>query len=377
MKTLILKKKFKDRIAVIGLKGLPAFGGAAAVGENLINHLKEQYDFTVYATASHTEKKVYKNGFHQVIFRALPFKGLNTLYYYIISALHAVVYGNYDLVHLHHRDAAFIILILRLRYKVVLTTHGSFGITDKWKKFNFFFSLQEKYFVKYANIITCVSKNEQRLYTQKYNLKPIYIPNGIHKDSYPADLNERCFGNDGYIFFSAGRIMQTKGCQIMLQALNMIDYKGKILIAGDLEQTSECKKEVLSLSKNLNVDFLGFIKNRHLLSELIKKAKIFIFPSSREAMSMMLLEVASMRTPIIASDITENKDIFNEDEVLFFRTDNPKDLADKICWARNNYDIMLIKSENAYKKLASKYLWITIAIQYKNIFRKLMVNSCV
>ena len=27
----------KKKIAVIGLKGLPAFGGAATIGENLIN----------------------------------------------------------------------------------------------------------------------------------------------------------------------------------------------------------------------------------------------------------------------------------------------------------------------------------------------------
>ena len=31
--------EIKPRIAVIGLKGLPAFGGAAAVGENIINQL--------------------------------------------------------------------------------------------------------------------------------------------------------------------------------------------------------------------------------------------------------------------------------------------------------------------------------------------------
>ena len=30
--------KAKPKIAVIGLKGLPAFGGAATVGENLINN---------------------------------------------------------------------------------------------------------------------------------------------------------------------------------------------------------------------------------------------------------------------------------------------------------------------------------------------------
>ena len=47
----------KIKIAVIGLKGLPAFGGAAAVGENLIEQLKDKYEFFVYATSSHTHTK--------------------------------------------------------------------------------------------------------------------------------------------------------------------------------------------------------------------------------------------------------------------------------------------------------------------------------
>ena len=46
------------KIAVIGLKGLPAFGGAAAVGESLINKLKNEYNFTVLSTASHTSADV-------------------------------------------------------------------------------------------------------------------------------------------------------------------------------------------------------------------------------------------------------------------------------------------------------------------------------
>jgi hypothetical protein len=34
-------------------------------------------------------------------------------------------------------------------------------------------------------------------------------------------------------------------------------------------------------------------------------------------MSMMLLEVVSMKTPVIASDIPSNKAVFAEDEILF------------------------------------------------------------
>ena len=59
----------KIKVAVIGLKGLPAFGGAAAVGENIINQLKDKYEFFVYATSSHTAFKTGTyNEVHHIVF---------------------------------------------------------------------------------------------------------------------------------------------------------------------------------------------------------------------------------------------------------------------------------------------------------------------
>ncbi|MHA1344450.1 MAG: glycosyltransferase family 4 protein [Promethearchaeota archaeon] len=359
----------KLKIAVIGLKGLPAFGGAAAVGEAIIEQLKDEYDFTVYSISSHTDLKSgrYKTICYQKVFKALPLKKINSLYYYIISALHAVFCGKYDLVHLHHRDAAFILLLLKLKYKTIITTHGSFFVRPKWIKYKLFFQINEKYFVKYADVITCVSRNEQRLYKNLLNINVHYIPNGINvlDNKIPIERKD-------YIFFGAGRIIKSKGCEIMLKALNILHYSGKILIAGDLDQTPDYKKEILNLAKNLNVDFLGLIKNKKDLLSIIGQAKLFIFPSSIEAMSMMLLEAASVKTPIIASDIIGNKDIFNEDEVLFFKTDNPSDLAEKIKWALSNYDEMLLKSNKAYMKLVQQYNWNIIADKYKKIYNELL-----
>ena len=61
----------KKRIGVIGLKGLPSYVGAGTVGENIINNLKEEYDFYVYAISSHTHLKSGEyNGVYQKVFKA-------------------------------------------------------------------------------------------------------------------------------------------------------------------------------------------------------------------------------------------------------------------------------------------------------------------
>ena len=72
------------RIAMIGLKGLRACGGAAAVGENIVNNLKDEFDFTILSVASHTLKENrIVGGIRQVVFNNYGKGGLNTFIYYI------------------------------------------------------------------------------------------------------------------------------------------------------------------------------------------------------------------------------------------------------------------------------------------------------
>lgn len=355
----------KPKIAVIGLKGLPAFGGAAAVGENIIEQLKDQYDFTVYSISSHTNLKTGTvNGYKQIVFKKIPFKKLNTLYYYILSAFHAILFKKYNLIHLHHRDASFILPLLRLRYKVVLTTHGMV-LTKKWSKYSSLFNFQDKLFLKMANVITCVSKKDQEFVENIINNKNIsYIPNGVNffSDILPPHKKYK-------ICFAAGRIVPDKGCHTLLEALIKINFKDSVLIIGDLNQISSYKNELLELSKSLpNITFTGLITDKSSLYKYISQSEIFVYPSVIESMSMMLLEVASLKTPIICCDIRENKDIFENRDVLFFQPENTNDLSDKINSALLNSNKMNILAENAFQKVKKDHSWNDISKQYQGIY---------
>ena len=358
------------KIVVIGLKGLPAFGGAAAVGENIINQLSANFDFTVYSTSSHTELQTGRyNEARQIVFNRISHKKLNTLYYYILSAFHAVLFGKYDLVHLHHNDAAFLIPFLKIKYKVIVTTHGvhNSGVIEKWKRYKWFFQGQIKFFLKYANRITCVSKTEKAWLANVHQLQATYIPNGIHL----SNKGHKKSRTETTLFFGAGRIVSSKGCAVMLRSLQQICFKGRIQIAGDLNnQSSEYREYILNLAQGLNVEFLGLIKDKSQLFGLMHNSDLFIFPSSAEAMSMMLLEAASVNVPIICSDIKENMDLFNSKEVLFFKTGSYSDLGEKIHWALNHTKEMELKARNATEKLVKNYLWQDIAEQYRQVYLK-------
>lgn len=363
----------KKKIGVIGLKGLPSIGGAASVGENLINQLKKEFDFTVYSVESHTDLKSGQfNGIHQIVFRSINQKKLNVLLYYIKSAMHAVLFAKYDLIHLHHSDASFILLFLKLRYKVIVTTHGvhNLGELDKWKRYKLFFTSQIKYILPLANQITCVSKTEQKWLKNNYRIEATFIPNGVVTNKL-----DKTNDYDYTIFYGAGRIIQSKGCDVLLKALKNISFSDKIAIAGDLEQSHKFKQQIYRLAESLDVTFLGLIKDKNKLLNVMRCSKLFVYPTEMESMSMMLLEAASVNTPIICSDIIENKDIFQDDEVLYFSLDIDNDLEQKISWAIDNYDEMYKRSVRAHNRINETNNWETIASNYSKIYINLISNN--
>jgi len=360
--------KTKPKIAVIGLKGLPAFGGAATVGENIIEKHKDKYHFTIYAIDTHTTE----NEQNQIIFKGSKIKSLNTFSYYIKSMLHCLFVEKYDLIHLHHAESGFITPFLRLKYKVIVTFHGIFydKYDPKFGKFtNKFFKWSEKLNLKYANIKVSVSKNDADVYNSKANFKLDYIPNGINI----ANI-QKIEQDEPYMVFAASRIYEIKGLHILLKAIKKTKIAEKLIIIGDLFQVPEYKKQIEILTQGLNIEFLGLIKNKAELFKIINNSKLFIFPSLYEAMSMMLLEVVSLKTPVIASRIPANEAIFNNQEVLFFDVDNETDLAEKLLFALSNPSIMLENAEKAYHKLEKKYTWDVIAQKYENLFNSLIIK---
>jgi len=356
-------------IAVLGLKGFPAIGGTSSVGENLVQQLNSDYRFTVYATSSHcTNKNPYDN-VRMLIFRKfLPHK-LNVFYYNLLGALHALLFCKYDLIHTHQIDTGFIVPLLRLRYKVVSTHHGRTYNMSKWgRMMKYFFKSTEWLMIKCANRVTFVAETERQIAVKGFRKQFVTINNGIDPKQKIDDIKT----GDDYIMFAAGRIIPHKGCHVFLEALKLIDYKGKVVIAGDHHQLDDYRKQLEAYQKDLNITFLGMLRNKSELLGYVKNAKLFVFPSFYEAMSMMLLEVAFVKTPLICSDIDENKIVFSDDEVTYFKVGDYQDLAMKIEKFLTDFISSKEKTDKAYRKLIFNFKWSSIAKLYSDVYQTLL-----
>lgn len=360
----------KKKIAVFGLKGIPAIGGTASVGENIVKALSDEFDFTIYATSSHASNKRFINNIRQFIVKKfLPHK-LNIFYYNLISAIHAVVLGNYDLVHTHQIDTAFILPILRVRYKVISTHHGRTYMMSKWGGgMKLFFRFNEWLMMKLAHQVTFVAKSEQEVAENTYGGKYVTIPNGINLNE---QIDSECEYSN-YILFAAGRIVPHKGCHVFLEALKQMQYTGKVLVVGDYNHMPAYKEELFSYKENLNVEFVGMIKDKKQLLRIVQDADLFVYPSFYEAMSIMLLEAVLVKVPIICSDIEQHVSVFDMNEVTFFKSGDISDLKTKINFFFIAPEAFKRKVELASVRLLKDYDWKVIINKYEKIYNALII----
>ncbi len=369
----------KKKLAYFGVNYFPSKGGVSRTTENLIKNLKDEYDITIYCYKNNIAS-TYMQGVRTVQFPEIPIKGIGVFLFMCLCALHIMIEGDYDILHVRKIDAAFFLPLFSLRYKRILaTSHESPYLRDKWgtiaKKY---FMMNERIFIKSKAFLTVISKPLSEYYYKKYSTVVTYVPNGVDLSSQPkvkeaGEILKQNSVEGPFICFGARRIMSTKGCHTMLGALSKIHYSNNIVIAGDLSHTPSYAQDLYLLSKGLKAKFVGYLEKEVLLA-LILKSDFFIFPSETEGMSIMLLEVASLGVPIIASDIPENTQIFDADELVFFKDKDQNDLADKIKWVMEHKELAKEFAEKARARVNAEYSGDVMTDIYRKLYNNLLAQ---
>ena len=370
------------KIAYIGIKALPANAGVDTVVEKIVTRVDlTRYEPVVYVNRALVPADMRISGVRLVRVPTLPGKFFNAPLLFLLSALHALFLGNYDLVNVHSVETSFVLPLLRLRYRVITTAHGLLSKEppelSKWGKLKPILRLTELPFVHLSNTRTSVSKPDQMYLEATYNRPVHYLPNGIDElrpnlDAARALLAEHGLEPGRYIIFTAGRIVPRKGCHFVLEALRQMATDDKLLIVGDMSHVPEYTQQLLALADD-RVRFAGFISSKDLLFGLIALSRLFVFPTTYEAMAITLLEVAALRTPLIASDIPENREVLPE-QALFFRSGDVTDLRPKMEGALAHPTEMKALAGRAYQWVAENYRWPGIIATYEQLYDELLAG---
>ena len=369
------------RVAYLGIKGLPSQFGADRVVEAIATRMPEYgIQPIVYCDRTYTSLGVSIPGVELIRLPTISGKHMRSTTLNTFAALHAVFLSQYDLIHLHNIEVSFVLPLLRLKYQVVTTSHGSAYLRDKWSPLaKWMMRLMEHPFVKLSSTPTSVSFVDAHDLSSRYNRSVQYIPNGVGME-YELDMQESTTILEGhgltpneFLIFVAGRIIPTKGAHLIIEALNRVDTKLPLLIVGDLRHTPEYTNMLREMA-GPQVRFQPLVTNPVDLFGLMADARVLIFPSTVEAMSMVLLEAAYLGVPTVCSDIPENREVMGEGAV-YFQSGSVDSLVERLEWALGHPEDVLQRSHCAKVRVQEQYSWDAIAARYADLYHDVVQNK--
>ena len=273
-----------------------------------------------------------------------------------------------DVVHSHHRMAAFYSRILNIfirNFKRVYTAHNVFYNKKKLLQF----ALKNSKIIAVGkgvkdNLINVYSIPEERIQII-YN--SIEKPINIEK---PNDNIIKSKKNKVYVA-TIGRLSEQKGIDTFIKAMKpIIDKNNSIygIIIGD----GELKDELIQLSKDLHIEkniiFMGYRKD---VLNLISCMDFIVLASRWEGFPLTPIETFAMKKTIIVSNIDGNNEIVEDRRNgLLFEKDNVKQLSNKIDFLINNDRKEL--EDNAFDDYNKKYSYNSFVNSYVDVYEILL-----
>jgi glycosyltransferase involved in cell wall biosynthesis len=341
--------------------------------ESTLRELAPRHDLTVYCTGG-AAAAGHIPGVRVVSFPSSGRGGVGVFLYYARCLLHALR-QDYDLVHVHKTDAAFALPFLALRFACVSTSHERAYLNSKWSALGrAYFRLAERIFMSARSIRTCVSREQRQHYLERYGREVHYVPNGVEEPAFDDEAAARLLAaagvRAGFLLFAARRIIPLKGAHLLLAALERLGFRGQLVIVGDLGQMPDYSAELQARARGLDVRFLGYVAERATLLALVRRSSLFVFPSEREGMSLMLLEAAACGTPILCSDIRANMDVLGPDEVATFQSGDAGDLAAGLAALFADPAGARARAERARQRVARDYSAASVAHAYERLYER-------
>jgi glycosyltransferase involved in cell wall biosynthesis len=367
------------RVAHVGCKGLPSKGGTERVVEAIAVRHARSHEVTVYGRLDTCHSGIH-DGVKVVALWTPRNRFLGPLWLATASALHVLWSGGTDVVHVHGSENSFVTPLLRLRFPVITTNHGPAHERHKWGRFaRAMIRSTEKGSVTGGDAATAVSRAQAQSLSARYGVEIEYIPNGIDEDTLPdvegarRVLAEVGLEPQAFAMFAAARVDPTKGCLTLLQAWRTLGCPQPLLILGDLWHAPGHESQLREAAEGMDVRFVPRLDDKAIVLGLLASADVFVFPSTIEAMSMMLLEATAVGVPVLASSIPENTDVLPDDS-WFFAPDDAEDLA-------RAYRALKAEPLSAVSDVCSKrsdhvrahYSWDRIADQYSAVYDRVIL----
>lgn len=370
------------KIVFIGQKGIPVKAGGVEkhVNDLAVKLVEKGHDVSVYTRPSYTDSSLKEyRGVKLISIPSIPTKHLDAISHTFFACLDIIFRRDFDIIHFHSIGPSSLIWLVKIfkpHTPVIATFHTQCYHHKKWGVFaRFFLKMSERICCYFSDRVITISRSLHRYAKEKYGIDATYSPNGVNpmKKVSADEISERWgLTKDSYIV-SVGRLIQHKGIHYIIEAYKQLKTDKKLVIVGDGFFTDKYVQQLEEMARgNENIIFTGTQSGR-VLKELFSNAYMFIQPSESEGLSIALLEAMSYATPVLVSDIDENREAV-DDAGFYFKNKNIADLRFKM-------DEMLVKpteirekAQKALERVEKHYSWNSIVVDVLEVYEDALLE---
>ena len=244
---------------------------------------------------------------------------------------------------------------------------------DSWPEFvnplsAFFKSRLENYSLTKPGFDLLVSSNSAFIEkARKLGLKQKIevVPSGVDCSRFltkKRDIKQE-FDIEGKLVLFAGRVIDIKGLEYLVQALKGSEYT--LGIVGDGPELPRIEK----LASRIGVELMAFGKQD--VPDFMSACDVFVLPSIMEGCPLTILEAFAAGKPVVASKVGGIPELITNRENGFLV--EPKDVKglrtaiDEVLESES----FVKRADSLNREKAEKYSWDTITKQFQRIFEEL------
>jgi glycosyltransferase involved in cell wall biosynthesis len=308
------------------------FGGVQTIAYSLMKHVMTDVDMSFLFLRNVNERFGLDDIQSDRVFYAKGRSKFNVMSF--LTLVRLVRRQKIDTVHMNGNKAIIFGYFLKKLFpglRMLAHDHGGVHDYSPW------YAWLLKVFRRSYDSYVCVSEYRKSFYVTRCSVdteKIKVIDNFVDLERIGpvVGLTERSRKDPAtFVLGYVGGLSWLKGCDVLLRAIPLVEQRIKnlkVLVAGDGPARKELERLAVELAIGDKVVFLGFVAD---VTKIYAEFDLMVIPSRSEEGPICLYEAWALKLPVLASDAPVlNGRIKDRQTGVFFKSGDPKDLAEKI-----------------------------------------------
>jgi glycosyltransferase involved in cell wall biosynthesis len=296
-------------------------------------------------------------------------KGFDSILHSFKACWDIIVNDTADVVHIQNGgNSPFALLLRMFGKKVFLSQDGVDWKRAKWPWYGRFYLRMTQYLTACAphavifDNVFCKAEFESR-FNRQYDFIPFgsEVPEAEIDETVLEDLGLE----SGEYFLFVGRFIPDKGLQYLVPAFERLRTTKKLVLVGGAPNPSDFERRILE-SRDPRIVLPGYVYGGRTHA-LMNHAYAYVQPSDIEGLSPVILENMALGTPIICSDIQENRYVV-ADTGAYFRKGDTEDLLRALEWALEHPESLVSNGRRGRERAHAEFSWDAVAEAFERVF---------